>query len=879
MKRIKPSSFILKKVRKNFLDKFKKNNTEMIGIVRAPKKIAKLPENFQEDKGKVVTNTIDFNFGEIRKDTSTFVIVLETLLESNILLYKNKGEEVDIRLTTLNIKDCLNEVIYFHNNLVRHNRIPFCFNFYKEVTNYCIQLLETPREEHKNIFTPRTSTGIVDRWPTAFQLMRPLFFNARDKTNLGQVCDQIIRSLLNVHRLCEDFKDISLESITKPSNPIKESFLKDFEDFVSKKFLSNEITGSKSWNTTLNIDQSKNGPNGMLSYKSSGMEAFKLIQTKRFNEPFKKLCDLTDNQTLYNSIKVRAGEYQNSLENAYESNKANSNSSLEKFLSEKKKNIYLRRLTGVPDSGHKSRTIAICDYWTQTILEPTEKDLIQATLKLYPHSCDYYSHSKGFNRMFKRLKVGDKFYDCSNWTDRFPVELQEIVYKLIYNSDIAKCWMELVVKCPWFVKDSYQTIRYSRGQGMGTRGSFQIAQLTSCLLMDYIYVTHYKIELNSHLWAEVGDDMGCHDPDGYVLKLYTELDIPINLSKTKIPTSENLCMEYVSRNVNQGKDVSRISARNCLAIDSNLLDLTSLVLHINERTVEFDFNILFKKMVDSKKHSGVPRWKFPSWIILFKTLAVNDIIYPNETLSSILLPLEKALRDKGYNNPDLRLFSNLKVTTEFRNLLRLIVLDDLVKKILTAGKKLQENHIIEKGNPFPLIDPSLVDAIVRRSLAENEENIPKFPWEKIPDVDSGCAIYHYMLALSNQKYHKFVSELFGSGILNDVDLIDKNSNQNYDLLNSLEQELSKVLISVMPKQVFGKKNTSYHKIRLRMSYSYSLLKYFSNEETVNQVFLKFKHELEEFKELGSNFGKTLDINSYTKPELVSVVLGTHSPDT
>jgi len=309
-----------------------------------------------------------------------------------------------------------------------------------------------------------------------------------------------------------------------------------------------------------------------------------------------------------------------------------------------------------------------------------------------------------------------------------------------------------------------------------------------------------------------------------------------------------------------------------------LLDITSLILHINERTEEFDFNILFKKMVDLKKKSGVPKWKFPAWTILFKTLVVNDIIYPDEVLSCIILPLYKALRDKGFNNPDLNLFGNLKVTTEFRNLLRLMVLDNLVKKISTAGEKLQEAHIKESGNPFPLICPSLVDAIVRRSLAENKENIPKFPWEKIPDVNSGCAVYHYMLALSNQKYHSFVAELFGSGILNDVDLVDLNTNQNFDLLNTLEKELSKVLISVVPKQVFGKKNSSYHKIRQRMSYSYSLLRNFSNEETVNQVFLKFNPELEKFKELGSKFDSVLDISSYNKPEEVVVVLGTHSPD-
>lgn len=803
---------------------------------------------------------IDHRYGQIIQDTSIFEKVLETLLESNILHLEKKGVVIDERLKQLSIRKCLDEVIHFHNNLVEHNRIPFCFTFYKEVTSYCIQLLETPRIEHKNVFTPRTSTGVIDRWPTAFQSCRPLFFNARDKTEIGHVCDQIIRSLLNVHRLCVDLKEISLESITSPSSPIDPSFLEDFEKFVKNKFETNGVGNNVIWNTKLNIDQSKSGPNGKLAYKSSGEEAFKLLNSKRFSIPFKELCTLTGNDEFYKYVESQSNQYNVYLRKAFESISQNKKKiNFETFCKESLKNIFLRKLTGVPDSGHKARTIAIVDYWTQTILEPSEQFLVKTTLKLYPHSCDYYSHSKGFDRMFKRLKVGDKFYDCSLWTDRFPVELQEIVHKLVFNPDITKCWMDLVVKCPWNVKNSTQTVRYSRGQGMGTRGSFQIAQLTSCLLMDYIFVKHYKITDNSKLWGEVGDDMGCHDPDGHVLKTYEFLDIPINLSKTKIPTEENLCMEYVSRNVNFGKDVSRISARNCQALDKNLLELTSLALHISERTEMFDYEMLFIKLRSLETSKGNKRWKFLSWIILYKTLVINDIIFPNEILGSIVIPLNKALRETTIVTSELDLYGNIKVNNDISLLLKLAVLENICKKISSAAETLNENHIEKEGNPFPPIDPSLVDTIVRNSM--NEEGIPsKFPWNHLPDVNTGCATYHYMLSVSNQNYHKFSSEFFGSGILDGKDFTQLNLIEKSSLLDLLEGELSKILISMTPKQVFSKRDTNYHKARLRITHSYSLLKHFSTDENTDQIKLKFKYELELFKELNENHSTLIEIS-------------------
>jgi hypothetical protein len=260
-----------------------------------------------------------------------------------------------------------------------------------------------------------------------------------------------------------------------------------------------------------------------------------------------------------------------------------------------------------------------------------------------------------------------------------------------------------------------------------------------------------------------------------------------------------------------------------------------------------------------KTSKGNPRWKFLSWIILYKTLVVNDIVFPNEILGSIVIPLNKALRETTIVTSELDLYGNIKVDNEISLLLKLAVLENICKKISSAAESLNENHIEKEGNPFPPIDPSLVDTIVRNSL--NEDGIPsKFPWSLLPEVNTGCATYHYMLSVSNQNYHKFSSEFFGSGILDGKDFTRLNLEEKSSLLDLLEWELSKILISMTPKQVFSKRDTNYNKTRLRITHSYSLLKHFSSDKDTDQIKLKFKYELELFKELNENHSTLIEIS-------------------
>jgi hypothetical protein len=64
------------------------------------------------------------------------------------------------------------------------------------------------------------------------------------------------------------------------------------------------------------------------------------------------------------------------------------------------------------------------------------------------------------------------------------------------------------------------------------------------------------------------------------------MGMEISIAKSKDATESNLCGEFVSRNLNNGKDVSRISANICRSVGRNILDLPELSRHVSERADE-----------------------------------------------------------------------------------------------------------------------------------------------------------------------------------------------------------------------------------------------------------------------------------------------------
>jgi len=448
----------------------------------------------------------------------------------------------------LNVDGAIQQVIKFHDECIINHSVVEGSARFNLIRNYSIKLLEGQSPDSPI----RVAVGKKDRWPSAFDLLRPLFYRVRD--NKCQRADRVIRSILYLNRLCDgngnpDFSEISKSfDVSQEFKDRYESYVKNNIDLFSGELITKPSTRVLS-----------NGPNGKPKWQTADVEAYALLNSE-LNISFKDLCLATGNNDLYECMRSIASK-QNRVDRKR-----------------------LRYITTIRDKGNKCRLVAISDYWTQVLLEPIMNDVKEYTKTKFRGVSYSDNHAKGFDNLKKFIRPGVESYDISSWTDAFPSSLQLIYMKHRYGANIATAWYNLVVSCKWNVKGSSSSIKYERGQGMGTNGSFDIATITDLFLLEMIYKEDYQMEISVNTFNKVGDDLWCYDPDKHVLNTYTqECGIDINTSKTKSATKSNLVGEFVSRSLNNGHDVSRISANICRAVGKNILELPQLASHLEER--------------------------------------------------------------------------------------------------------------------------------------------------------------------------------------------------------------------------------------------------------------------------------------------------------
>lgn len=249
--------------------------------------------------------------------------------------------------------------------------------------------------------------------------------------------------------------------------------------------------------------------------------------------------------------------------------------------------------------------------------------------KRYGRVSSSKDHAAGFNKLKKHIRPGIHCYDVTSWTDAFPSSLQKVFMEHAFGTEIANAWYNLVVSCEWNAKGYKSTIKYSRGQGMGTAGSFDIATATDLCFLEMLYAKHYQLSISDRLLNKVGDDLWCWDPDGHIREAYEkQLGISISVPKTKYATEKNLCGEFVSRSINFGQDVSRISINICRAVRKNLLDLPELSRHLEERN--------FQGLIPVKEFFDVMKIKSKHSHRLIRALYLMTLVYANRPGMSLL---------------------------------------------------------------------------------------------------------------------------------------------------------------------------------------------------------------------------------------------------
>jgi len=599
-------------------------------------------------KKEVLNDLQKHKKGQIVTKTKVLKEVLLTLLDS-------VGKEELI--PNFKVDKAIAELLTFHNNLISFLGIEFGTKKYKQVTNYCIQLLEQSTELS---IVDRLSTGKKDKWPNGLGELRPLFHQVRDNGPFRKIGDQVIRTLFSMQRVVEDFNEIDIKNI-EYSAKIDPEFLKSYEEFVIKKYeefgivngIGTDEKGNSTYKITPPLSMTAYGPNKAPKTESAAYEAYLLLNSKELHPPFKRMCLYTNNTEFYEFMK----EVGSNFETLYYPKGGKKSKSVDipdfyKSSVEHTNTACLRKLTSVADVGNKARVVAIPDYWTQCLLTPMEQRILETIKEFYPDCSNIFDHSGGFEKLRRFIKKGTVSMDAQSWTDTFSVKFQRPHLKCLYNAEFSSDWSALVARCKWSIKGTEKFIFYRTGQGMGTRGSFALASLGYLSLLEFVVVRNYPhlIKRNANgrisnlmeIFNQVGDDLWGQDPDGLVYAdLTNKAGIPVNKSKSKFATEANLVGEFVSRNLNFGNDVSRISTSLCAEVEKNIFYLTNLFIHIEERTKSFDWDGFIKRLSLIENSNGKSLYPTHIWEGYYRCLVIDRIVRNDNQFGPLLNALEK----------------------------------------------------------------------------------------------------------------------------------------------------------------------------------------------------------------------------------------------
>lgn len=494
------------------------------------------------------------------------------------------------------VRDMILKTVEFHDRLIDSHGIKDGTKRFKEIFLFATQLLEGKKPSNPGW----VATSKVNRWPTKLSHIRKLYLFIRDNTNNEFCTKEVLETrrfflcLSKINKFLEDFAELDVKNIKKTFK-IPTKVMNDFEQFVQNRLgkVVKEFNLPESLDLTASpFFSSSNGPNKVSKTESADAEAWQLLsQGEKLKESFGKWLTLTNNFGLQNYMEQRAQVHSTRMDSDPEYRK-------------RWATVKLRVLRAVFDSGNKSRTVAICEFWTQSIFEPLENLVLRITRRIFEKNIAFYGHSAGFS---KCLNFPDQeqlvSLDATEWTDNLPAGLQYIVLKKLIGSELAKLWLDLAARCPWYLGDSDQTIVYGKGQGMGTKGSFAIAQLTNLLFLEWKLQELYP-HIDDHFFVEVGDDMVIQDPDFLLKAEFESIGVPINVSKSKVSTTWGNFVEFVSRNSWNGLDYSVISPGLLLKFRQNDYYSLTLLNHLRERGLDFRLSDLLDLKTSEFKNEG-----------------------------------------------------------------------------------------------------------------------------------------------------------------------------------------------------------------------------------------------------------------------------------
>jgi hypothetical protein len=221
---------------------------------------------------------------------------------------------------------------------------------------------------------------------------------------------------------------------------------------------------------------------------------------------------------------------------------------LEKHLGETR--LSLRRLSVIRDKEGKNREIAILDYYSQQALRPLHEYLFKLLSRIPQDRT--FDHGKGLDSFLP--SEGSQYHsiDLSSATDRFPIQLQELLLTTLFGSRYSGHWRNIMVGFPFDYKG--ESYAYARGNPMGAYSSW------SAFALAHHYLVFLSCKKAGIAWKRcpyimLGDDIVIANDkvSGFYVEYLKGLDIPFSEEKSH---RSPFLFEFAKRFVHEGTEIS-----------------------------------------------------------------------------------------------------------------------------------------------------------------------------------------------------------------------------------------------------------------------------------------------------------------------------------
>jgi len=244
------------------------------------------------------------------------------------------------------------------------------------------------------------------------------------------------------------------------------------------------------------------------------------------------------------------------------------------------------RLGFKDEAAGKVRVFAMCDAWTQWVLEPFH-DFLFDILRNIPQDGTFDQ----LKPVREKAAIAQSAYslDLTAATDRLPIALQIMLFSSLISREFAVQWAWLLVgrsysavtkKYGGLARDLY----YSVGQPMGALSSWASLAMTHHFLVQVAAWDAGVVPVGTWFtdYAILGDDLVIFDPrvKTAYLRIVAAIGVECGIAKSLL-SPKGLCIEFAKRTLYKGQDISPVPLTEFLAALLSLSDAVQFARKYN----------------------------------------------------------------------------------------------------------------------------------------------------------------------------------------------------------------------------------------------------------------------------------------------------------